>query len=102
MQKNKISMLDTEKPLGNPNGLRMALVATLALSIGLETKVAMPLIAKGNYSALAYLFLLSIILYIPIISNNNMHIFENQSDNSCSFFFFKICRLALFASFLGI
>lgn len=59
--KTKKVVLDTKKPLGNPNGLKMAMVPTLALSIGVEYKVAPHLLSSGNYTALAYPFLLNII-----------------------------------------
>ena len=38
--KTKKLVLDTKKPLGNPNSLKMVTMSTLALSIGVEYKVA--------------------------------------------------------------
>lgn len=59
--KTKKIILDIKKPLGNPNGLKMALVSTLALSIGIEYKIAPHLLSSGNYTALAYPLLLNIV-----------------------------------------
>ena len=50
-----IFILSTKKPLGDPNGLKMALGVTLLSSIGLEYKVAPNLLCTGNYIAFAYL-----------------------------------------------
>ena len=59
--KTKKLVLDTKKPLGNSSGLKMAVGATLALSIGVEYKVAPHLLSSGNYTALVYPLLLNII-----------------------------------------
>lgn len=59
--KAKKLVLDTQKPLGNPNGLKMATGATLLLSIAVEYKVAPQIISTGNFTALAYPFLINII-----------------------------------------
>ncbi|WP_233551625.1 hypothetical protein [Lactobacillus sp. ESL0230] len=58
---SKKIVLDTKKLLGDPNSLKMVTLATLALSIGVEYKVAPHLLSSGNYTALAYPFLLLII-----------------------------------------
>ena len=59
--KTKKLVLDTKKPLGNPNSLKMVTMLTLALSIGVEYKVAPHLLSSGNYTALVYPLLLNII-----------------------------------------
>lgn len=59
--KTKKLVLDTKKPLGNPNSLKMVTMSTLALSIGVEYKVAPHLLSSGNYTALVYPLLLNII-----------------------------------------
>ena len=59
--KTKRLVLDTKKPLGNPSGLKMAEGVTLLLSIAVEYKVAPNLLSTGNYTALAYPFLVNII-----------------------------------------
>lgn len=69
------SFVAHKKPLGNPNGLKMAIGATLALSIGVEYKVAPHLLNSGNYTALAYPFLLNIILRFYYI---RYHFYVNQ------------------------
>lgn len=50
-----IFTLNTKKPLGDPNGLKMAVGVTLVASMGIEYKVAPNLLSTGNYIALAYL-----------------------------------------------
>lgn len=62
-----IFTLSTKKPLGDPNGLKIALGVTLLSSIGLEYKVAPHLLTSSNYTALAYPFLLNIMLYFDYI-----------------------------------
>ena len=73
--KTKKLVLDTKKPLGNPNSLKMVTMLTLALSIGVEYKVAPHLLNSGNYTALAYPFLLNIILRFYYI---RYHFYVNQ------------------------
>lgn len=73
--KIKKLVLDTKNPLGNPNGVKMALGVTLLSSIGLEYKVAPQFINAGNYTALAYPFLINIIpLGYPCWKWVNLHI----------------------------
>lgn len=73
--KAKKLVLDTKKPLGNPNGLKMATGATLLLSIAVEYKVAPQIICTGNFTALAYPFLINIIpLGYPCWKWINLHI----------------------------
>ena len=73
--KTKKLVLDTKKPLGNSSGLKMAVGATLALSIGVEYKVAPHLLSSGNYTALAYPLLINIIpLGYPCWKWINLHI----------------------------
>lgn len=73
--KTKRLVLDTKKPLGNPSGLKMAEGVTLLLSIAVEYKVAPNLLSTGNYTALAYPFLVNIIpLGYPCWKWINLHI----------------------------
>lgn len=73
--KTKKLVLDTKKPLGNPNSLKMVTMSTLALSIGVEYKVAPHLLSSSNYTALVYPLLLSIIpLGYPAWKWINLHI----------------------------
>lgn len=62
-----IFTLSTKKPLGDPNGLKMVLGVTLVASMGIEYKVAPHLLTSSNYTALAYPFLLNIMLYFDYI-----------------------------------
>ncbi len=62
-----IFILSTKKPLGDPNGLKMVLGVTLVASMGIEYKVAPHLLTSSNYTALAYPFLLNIMLYFDYI-----------------------------------
>lgn len=62
-----IFTLSTKKPLGDPNGLKMVLGVTLVASMGIEYKVAPHLLTNSNYTALAYPFLLNIMLYFDYI-----------------------------------
>lgn len=62
-----IFTLSTKKPLGDPNGLKMVLRVTLVASMGIEYKVAPHLLTSSNYTALAYPFLLNIMLYFDYI-----------------------------------
>ena len=75
--KTKRLVLDTKKPLGNPSGLKMAEGVTLLLSIAVEYKVAPNLLSTGNYTALAYPFLVNIIpLGYPCWKWINLHIIK--------------------------
>ena len=77
--KTKRLVLDTKKPLGNPSGLKMAEGVTLLLSIEVEYKVAPNLLSTGNYTALAYLFLVTIIpLGYPCWKWINLHIINHK------------------------
>lgn len=73
--KTKKLVLDTKKPLGDPNGLKMAVGVTLVASMGIEYKVAPHLLTSSNYTALAYPFLINIIpLGYPCWKWINLHI----------------------------
>lgn len=77
--KTKKLVLDTKKPLGNPNGLKMVLGVTLLSSISLEYKVAPQLISTKNYTALIYPFLLNIIpLVYPCWKWINLHVINHK------------------------
>lgn len=53
--------LDTEKPLGNPNGIRAGIMVTLLGSTAIEVQVAPHWISTGQYSLITYPLLLNII-----------------------------------------
>lgn len=53
--------LDTEKPLGNPNGIRAGIIVTLLGSTAIEMQVAPQWISTGQYSLITYPLLLNII-----------------------------------------
>lgn len=53
--------LDTEKPLGNPNGIRAGVIVTLLGSMGIEIQVVPQWISTGQYSLITYPLLLNII-----------------------------------------
>ncbi len=75
--KTKKLVLDTKKPLGNPNSLKMVTMSTLALSIGVEYKVAPHLLNSGNYTALVYPLLLNIIpLGYPACKWIKLHVID--------------------------
>lgn len=73
--KTKKIVLDTKKPLGNPNGIRLILGTTLIGSIAVEIQIAPQAISTKNLTMLIYPLLINIIpLGYPCWKWVNLHI----------------------------
>ena len=78
-KKHKKFVLDTKKPLGSPSGLRVALGATMLISIAIETQVTPSYITTGNITGLAYPLLINIIPAVyPVGKWINLNIINHR------------------------
>lgn len=56
--------IDTKKPLGSPNGIRIGIIAGLVCAVWIDTRIAPQVAVTRNYTSLLYPF---VILIIPVL-----------------------------------